>query len=798
MLFAGSRRTGNAHERFRSAQHAFDVGVLVRCPEASARPDAAADCRAEVAGLPAVAEATTVTRLPALLETIVGRSIQPNPDDPCDSDPGVVEAAYDASGRYGTTINRSRFVAGRPANPNAADEVVLSQDTASRLGLHPGSEMRIRLFAGARCDDAPEKWRAPQRVRVVGVQLSPAEIRPPSGTFLQTVRITPAFVRRAGAVPDHLDDLVVRLRPDSSLGALRAQAKEAGHEIQVTLSQADTASAVERAIRPNQVSLAILAALTALAGAAVLGQILVRQTFAESTDDGLLAALGMRAPERVVLAAFRAGAVGLCAAAVAILTAVVCSPFMPVGLAREVEPAPGFSVDGSTLAIGGLLTLAFVVAVTTATAAKLAMRRDRAVRAKRAAVAGLAARMGFSPAAVSGARLALERGAGTTAVPVASSFAGLAIAVAAVVGALTFGAGLAHLQSTPRLIGWNWNVVMTYPQIEDPSVMSLADARARAERGFDTAGVVDVVKGTLWSPFPQGRDLQLGPEHVDVGGFMAFDGSARLGPSVITGRKPSQSDEIMLGPRTISALGLHVGDEVDVIGQAGTSDSPGEETSTRMKIVGTGLAPMTESLGRGAVVTLEGLRRLSPGATEQAWFARLRPGVDRQSAIDDYRRAFPRSMRASIETFGVERFELSALNLEQIESVPVLFAFIMGLMAVAVLAHVLAITARARRRDVAVLRALGFSRGQTLRTVAWQATIYAIGGLAIGVPVGVVLGRFAWRTYATHLGAVPEAVIPFGACAAVAVTALALAGVLSILPALRLARGRPGEALRAE
>jgi ABC-type lipoprotein release transport system permease subunit len=155
-------------------------------------------------------------------------------------------------------------------------------------------------------------------------------------------------------------------------------------------------------------------------------------------------------------------------------------------------------------------------------------------------------------------------------------------------------------------------------------------------------------------------------------------------------------------------------------------------------------------------------------------------------------------MRSSIESFGIERFELSALNLEQIRSVPVLFAVIMGLMAAAVLAHVLAVASRARRRDIAVLRALGFSRGQTLRTVAWQSTIYAVGSLVIGIPAGVLFGRLAWRTYAVHLGAVPEAATPLVACLAVAVAALALGGVLAIVPAWRAARTPAAVALRAE
>jgi putative ABC transport system permease protein len=217
-----------------------------------------------------------------------------------------------------------------------------------------------------------------------------------------------------------------------------------------------------------------------------------------------------------------------------------------------------------------------------------------------------------------------------------------------------------------------------------------------------------------------------------------------------------------------------------------------------MRIVGVGLAPMTESLGRGAVVTLEGLRRLSPDATEQAWFVRLPPGTDRASVLNTYRGAFPPDLRASIERFGFERVEIYGLNVKQIESVPVLFAAIMGLMGVAVLAHVLAVAARASRRDIAILRALGFSRGQTLRTVAWQSTIYAVGALAIGIPVGILLGRLAWHAYAVHLGAVPETTMPLVACAVLVAAMLALACALSITPALRLSRTRAGEVLRTE
>jgi putative ABC transport system permease protein len=166
--------------------------------------------------------------------------------------------------------------------------------------------------------------------------------------------------------------------------------------------------------------------------------------------------------------------------------------------------------------------------------------------------------------------------------------------------------------------------------------------------------------------------------------------------------------------------------------------------------------------------------------------------------LNAYGGAFPSPVRASIERFGFDKVQIYALNVKAVESVPVLFAVIMGLMGIAVLAHVLAVAARAGRREIAILRALGFSRGQTLRTVAWQSTIYAVGALAIGAPVGLLLGRLAWHAYAAHLGAVPETTVPVVAGAAVVAATLALACALSLVPALRLARSKAGAVLRTE
>jgi hypothetical protein len=59
-----------------------------------------------------------------------------------------------------------------------------------------------------------------------------------------------------------------------------------------------------------------------------------------------------------------------------------------------------------------------------------------------------------------GVRLALQPGAGRTALPVRSTIAGAVIGVAALSAAMVFSASLGHLLATPRLYGVTWDAVI--------------------------------------------------------------------------------------------------------------------------------------------------------------------------------------------------------------------------------------------------------------------------------------------------------------------------------------------------
>jgi predicted lysophospholipase L1 biosynthesis ABC-type transport system permease subunit len=112
--------------------------------------------------------------------------------------------------------------------------------------------------------------------------------------------------------------------------------------------------------------------------------------------------------------------------------------------------------------------------------------------------------------------------------------------------------------------------------------------------------------------------------------------------------------------------------------------------------------------------------------------------------------------------------------------------------------HTLLTSIRRRRRDLAVLKTLGFERGQLSRVVAWQATTIALIAVAIGIPLGIAGARWAWTIFADELGIVPQPVIPFLPILLVVPAAIVVANLIAAVPARLAGRTPVALALRAE
>ena len=119
-------------------------------------------------------------------------------------------------------------------------------------------------------------------------------------------------------------------------------------------------------------------------------------------------------------------------------------------------------------------------------------------------------------------------------------------------------------------------------------------------------------------------------------------------------------------------------------------------------------------------------------------------------------------------------------------------------MAVATLVHVLVTSVQKRRRDLAILKTLGFVRRQVRGTVAWQATSLTLVALAVGFPVGIAAGRWIWTAFAGSLGVVSAPAVRVLVLILAIPIAIVAANLIAALPARAAARTKPALVLRAE
>jgi putative ABC transport system permease protein len=99
---------------------------------------------------------------------------------------------------------------------------------------------------------------------------------------------------------------------------------------------------------------------------------------------------------------------------------------------------------------------------------------------------------------------------------------------------------------------------------------------------------------------------------------------------------------------------------------------------------------------------------------------------------------------------------------------------------------------------MAVLRTLGFTGRQLRVSVTVQALAMMLGGFVVGAPIGIAVGRIAWRAFASQLGVVTVASTPVGWIGATAAGAALVAVVAAAGPARIAARTDPAVPLRSE
>jgi len=447
----------------------------------------------------------------------------------------------------------------------------------------------------------------------------------------------------------------------------------------------------------------------------------------------------------------------------------------PIGVARRADPEVGVHADWLVLGLGTVAMVAFVLSVAALAALRVTGRRsiELAPRWGRSGIslAGVE-RRGLPPAAVNGLRMALEPGRGSRAVPVRSAFLAGSAGVLGLTAALLFASSLGHLAATPRLYGWNWD-------------FRTADTTSNSPCGADdygltrTRGVAAVAEACY-------QNVQLDGRPVAGLAITSLRGAA-IDPVLTAGRAPQGPREVALGSTTLHALGKRIGDTVHVSGR---------RRMLTYEIVGRAVFPtlgQAQPLADGVAFTGAGFSPLFDQNIFSRYFVgRFDPDTD-QAAVE--RRI------AAIRNISAPRGPappIEVTRLQQIRWVPTLLATLLVGLALLAVGHALVTAVRRRRRELAVLRTLGFDRRQVRATIAWQATTLAAVALLLGIPIGLAAGNFVWRLVAQGLGVSTTTVIPRLGLLATIPAAIFLVNLVAFLPARAAARIRPAVALRSE
>jgi ABC-type lipoprotein release transport system permease subunit len=138
------------------------------------------------------------------------------------------------------------------------------------------------------------------------------------------------------------------------------------------------------------------------------------------------------------------------------------------------------------------------------------------------------------------------------------------------------------------------------------------------------------------------------------------------------------------------------------------------------------------------------------------------------------------------------------VNYRSMGTTPALLGLALALGAVTALGLTLLASVRRRRRDLAMLKTLGFTQRQLAAAVAWQSSVAVLIGVVLGVPIGIVVGRTLWDLFAREINAVPAPSVPSTSIVLITIGALVLANVVAAIPGRLAARTPTALVLRAE
>ena len=791
---AGASRTASAVDRMIDATDAADVLVNPNNGDScltgtrSRQPCSVLNFD-DVAALPVVAE---FSRVHGVIVVVNQGSL--NSFDDIFMGPFAIAT----DGRAGFTFDRPVVLEGRLADPGSPDEVFLDRTYARTVGLHVGDQFEATIASRADFDkvfaaaaSGPDAGLAAVNapgfgthvgLTVVGIGNTLDGVVVDQGYEPVGVWLTSALYAQLGEPSAGYGGAVVRLTSPGELSAFRAavDALAPGEKIVYQTLGVTRAKAV-RGTQPAAVALVIFAGITALLGLLLVGQTVSRRCQLDAHDNLTFAALGTTQRDRWITMMVRLMLAAAVGATTAVTIAAVLSWFTPVGPARNAEPHPGWSINLPAMLGGAVILFFVVVLVSVIPAWRNARFVDQGSTVRGSSVAAWLAARGVSPNVTTGGRFGREPGRGASAVPTRATIIGAVTAVAVAAATIVFASSLGRVVDNGRFYGSNFDAgiefdgdVLTDDRRVD-NVLSAVGADSDVER----LGVLRISEITV--------------DGSPVTAITFSAGNDAVPPTIGAGRAPSSAGEIALGSTTMHQLGVSIGDEVSVAmsGFKGTAEVVG-----RVVLPGLGLYNGSDrtSIGVGALVPPAALG--PPDDSSKAFVV-----VDLAKSAD--RPAFETRMAEVLAIYGSVTFQgvgrpSDIESLDRLQSLPIVLSTLLVVLVAVTVVNAMVVAVRRRRRDLAILQAMGTTTGGVTAVGVWQGVTIGVAGLLIGVPLGIVAGRWFWILLANRFGTLAEPVVPLTPLVLLVVGVLALAAVVGAVPVRRGLRDHPAAVLSSE
>jgi ABC-type lipoprotein release transport system permease subunit len=752
---AGARRSDAAYGRFlvwaRDAQMTFSG---CQCNEAQLYRDF-----------------DRIRGAPFVVDSVAAGFADVIPELPDGSHPSflALQPVVDRDGRLGRDLPRARVLHGRTPNARAADEASVGFLAAGRFHLHVGDTVSL-------IDSHDDRTRVAS-VRIVGIHVAPGEFPSADGPQSSSLLLTPAFARAFPRLVNGANDsLLVRIRPGTRPAEIARLTSSLRYGLGVYPSTNRT-NGSERTIRVETVALLALALVVSLVGFVIAALMLKQRADVAEADRAKFTALGWDSATAYRFAALDGVLLGCAAALASVLMAIALSPLFPVGIGRIADVDSGWHIDTPVIAIGATVTVLSVCAIRILTSLRRSTTRGFSRTRTRPAPIGNRA------AIVVGLYLSRDRRSRAGGASL-WSLVSLIVVLAALVAVLLTIASFDRLVRHHELSGATWSAVVS-PPADATGTMHINRALAIVRQ---IPGVAAASPGG-WAANDGGNAGSLIVNGHAVDGQIFADDQV-IRPAIRHGRAPARAGEIALGAKTMDALGVHLGQTVELAAK------PRGQT-IRGVIVGEALlvSPLFVDFnpGTGVATVAATLRALgTPSATISRYiFIRYSPKAPELRTFDAIETAL-----GTTEAFEAAD-RVGPQGLQRSRTIPLLLIAGLLILIGAALGHSMFVSVREHRQDFAILSALGMSRGQTRRSVLIHATLTASVVCALGIPLGVLAGNMAWNRIADNLLVVVQTSVPALALVVVALALLAIANIAALFPTAAVSRRPPATLLRA-